>query len=119
MHFPSGIGALLNHPTAVSIQAGINVAISTASLCIVRRLYKIAAMKPMMTTRVEKRREVMIDLLIGIGIPILEMIFSKCIQSSHFRVIVYTGATKVGLFRPMFTTYSRISVLTQLFQIRH
>ena len=56
----------------------------TSVLCIVRRLHKIAAMKPMMTTREEKRREVIIDLLIGIGIPILETIFSKCIQSSTF-----------------------------------
>ncbi|KAH9967100.1 GPCR fungal pheromone mating factor, partial [Russula compacta] len=36
---------------SVSIQAGINVAIPSFSLCIVRRLYKIAAMKPMMITR--------------------------------------------------------------------
>ncbi|KAH9992962.1 GPCR fungal pheromone mating factor [Russula compacta] len=71
---------------SVSIQAGINVAISTASLCIVRRLYKIAAMKPMMTTRAEKRREVIIDLLIGIGIPILEMIFCWIISSNVYNI---------------------------------
>ena len=78
------LGHLLNYPTAASIQAGLNVAITTASLCIVRRLYNIAAMKPMMTTRAEKRRELMIDLLIGISIPILEMIVCKCTQTFAF-----------------------------------
>ena len=78
------LGHFIDHPTAVSIQNGINVAYSTSLLCIVRRLYKIAAMKPIMTTREEKRREVIIDLLIGIGIPILGMIFRKWIQSSTF-----------------------------------
>ena len=38
-------------------------------------------MKDFMETRAEKRREVMIDLLIGLGIPILEMIFSECMSS--------------------------------------
>jgi pheromone a factor receptor len=44
-------------------------------LAINRRLYKIAtataAVKP---TRAEKRRAVIIDLFIGLGIPILHMI---------------------------------------------
>ncbi|KAH9992961.1 GPCR fungal pheromone mating factor [Russula compacta] len=76
---------------SVNIQAGLNVAISAASLCIVRRLYKIAAMKPMMTTRAERRRELMIDLLIGIGIPILEMIFYWIISSNVYNIFEEFG----------------------------
>ncbi|KAH9976062.1 GPCR fungal pheromone mating factor [Russula compacta] len=71
---------------SVSIQAGINVAIPSFSLCIVRRLYKIAAMKPKMITRAEKLREVTIDLLIGIGIPILEMIVCWIISSNVYNI---------------------------------
>jgi pheromone a factor receptor len=56
------------------VQAALNVAIPAASLCINRRLYKIATVKAVMTTPSEKRRAVMIDLLIGVGIPILQMI---------------------------------------------
>ena len=69
---------LLNHLTAVRIQGALNAAIPASSLCIARRLYCVAAMKPMTTTRAEKRRELTLDLLIGLGIPVLEMIISKC-----------------------------------------
>jgi hypothetical protein len=58
----------------VRIQAGLNVAVPAASLCINRRLYKIATIKSVTVTDSEKRRAVIVDLLIGIGIPILEMI---------------------------------------------
>lgn len=70
---------LLNYLTAVRIQGEINVAIPASSLCITR-LYKIASMKPIMEKSAEKRREVMIDLLIGLGIPILEMISRESVQ---------------------------------------
>lgn len=72
---------LLDRPTAASIQAGMNVSLSASSLCITRRLYRITAMKFFIATRAEKRREVIIDLLIGLGIPILEIVCSECIQS--------------------------------------
>ena len=58
----------------VRIQAALNVAVPAASLCINRRLYKIATIKSVTVTASEKRRAVMIDLLIGIGLPILQMI---------------------------------------------
>ena len=48
-----------------------------ASLCINRRLYKIATAKVVMATRSDNRRAVIIDLLIGIGIPILQMIMGE------------------------------------------
>ena len=55
-------------------QVAINVAIPACSLCINRRLYKIATSKAVMITRSEKRRAVMVDLLIGLGIPILQIV---------------------------------------------
>ncbi|KAH8984400.1 STE3-domain-containing protein [Lactarius deliciosus] len=55
-------------------QIGLNVAISACSLCINRRLYKIATTKAVMVTRSEKRRAVITDLLIGLGIPILQIL---------------------------------------------
>ncbi|KAH9983018.1 GPCR fungal pheromone mating factor [Russula compacta] len=76
---------------SVSIQAGLNVAISTSSLCIFRRLYKIAAMKPVMTTRAEKLREVIIDLLIGIGIPILIIIISWILSPNIYNIFENFG----------------------------
>jgi pheromone a factor receptor len=61
-------------PTASRIQVGLNVAVPASSLCINRLLYRVARMKSARTTEAENRRIVLIDLLIGIGIPVLHMI---------------------------------------------
>ena len=68
----------LRHPTATRIQVALNVAITASSLCINRRLYKIATMKAVIFTSSEKRRAVIDDLLIGIGLPILQIIAGEC-----------------------------------------
>jgi pheromone a factor receptor len=60
-------------PTATRIQVALNVAIPATSLCINRLLYRIARMK-----NAENRRIVVIDLLIGVGIPVLQMIAREC-----------------------------------------
>lgn len=64
----------LRYSTVTHIQIGLNVAIPACSLCINRRLYKVAKINAVMVTRSEKRRAIMIDLLIGVGIPVLQMI---------------------------------------------
>jgi len=69
---------ILRHCTATRIQVALNVAIPACSLCINRRLYKIASVKAVMTTRKEKRRVVIQDLLICVGIPILQIIAREC-----------------------------------------
>jgi pheromone a factor receptor len=70
----------LTDSTVTRIQAGLNVAMPACSLCINRRLYKIASSNPVMATREEKRRAVVVDLLICLGIPILGMVARKCAQ---------------------------------------
>jgi pheromone a factor receptor len=69
----------LRHHTVARLQVAQNVAIPACSLCINRRLYKIATAKVAMTTSAERRRAVIQDLLIGLGIPILQMIVRECI----------------------------------------
>ena len=53
---------------------GMSVAIPAAVLCINRRLYILASVDSVLHYSTAKRREVIIDLAIGIGLPILEMI---------------------------------------------
>ena len=65
-------------PTATRVQVALNVAIPACSLCINRRLYKIAIVKDVMVTRADRRRAVIQDLLIGVGIPILQIISREC-----------------------------------------
>lgn len=59
---------------AAKFMIGSSVAIPACSLCINRRLYHIASVSSVTKTRAQKRRDIMTDLAIGVGIPVLEMI---------------------------------------------
>lgn len=59
---------------ATRFMIGSSVAIPAASLCINRRLYYIATANAVTVTKAEKRRAVLVDLAIGLGIPVLEMV---------------------------------------------
>ncbi|KAI6002477.1 STE3-domain-containing protein [Pisolithus orientalis] len=61
---------------------GCAVALPAASLCINRRLYYIVSVDSVTRTRAEKRRDVLVDLSIGLGIPILEMILRELFITS-------------------------------------
>ena len=65
------------HSTAIRIQIAHNVAVPATSLCINRRLYHIATGTAVKATKAEKRRALIQDLLIGVGIPILQMVTRK------------------------------------------
>jgi hypothetical protein len=60
--------------TATRIIICAQIAIPAAVLCITRRLYHISSLRVMSRSTAEKRRDVIIDLVIGLGIPVLEMI---------------------------------------------
>ena len=68
----------LRHRIVARIQVAENIAIPACSLCINRRFYKIATARAAMTTRSERRRAVIQDLLIGIGLPILQIVAREC-----------------------------------------
>jgi pheromone a factor receptor len=68
----------LRYPTATRIQVALNVAIPACSLCINRRLYKIATVKAVVVSHDERRRAIIHDLLIGVGLPVLQMIAREC-----------------------------------------
>ena len=67
-------------PTAARFIIGASLAIPTASLCINRRLYHIACIRVVTTTKSDKRRAIMIDLAIGVGVPVLGMILRTFIN---------------------------------------
>src|SRR5712691_9275376 len=103
----------LNHLTVTRIQAGLNVAILACLLCINQRLYKIATVNAVMITCSEKHRTVMIDLLICIGLPLIQMAASKY-QPFTLNQLIYADVMQNTLFRDIATTYSR--TLDQLFR---
>jgi len=58
---------------AARILIGVSFVIPASSLCITRRLYNISPVRTSLASKAEKRRMVMVDLSIGIGIPVLGM----------------------------------------------
>ena len=110
----------LRHRTATRIQVAQNVAIPASSLCINRRLCKIATAKVAMTTSAERRRAVIQDLLIGLGIPILQIIVGECAQLFivNCQRVVYMDATQNTLSRRIVTTSMRILALSSVSCLR-
>ncbi|GAW04845.1 pheromone receptor [Lentinula edodes] len=70
---------------------GSAVAIPAASLCINRRLYYIATANAVTITKSERRRAVLVDLGIGIGIPVLEMVLQYIDQGHRFNIFEDIG----------------------------
>lgn len=70
---------------------GQSVAVPVAALCINRRLYLISSSNTVMTTKAEKRRSVMVDLAICLGIPILQMICQYVVSGHRFDIYEDVG----------------------------
>ncbi|KAG7085965.1 hypothetical protein E1B28_003490 [Marasmius oreades] len=68
------------------IQIGMNVAFHACSLSMNRRLYYIAK-GDIAVTSVEKRRTIMVDLSICVGIPVLHMILNYISQEYRFDIL--------------------------------
>ncbi|KAI0270667.1 pheromone A receptor-domain-containing protein [Gloeopeniophorella convolvens] len=70
---------------------GLSVAVPTASLVINRRLFKIASVKAAFSTREERRRAVLVDLAIGLGIPLLQMVLQIIVEGHRFDIFEQVG----------------------------
>lgn len=71
----------------------MNVGITTASLCINRRLFKISRISQSSMTMT--RKDVLVDLLIGLGIPILEMALHIIVQDHRYDIFEDYGCWPV------------------------
>ncbi|KAG1750489.1 pheromone receptor Rcb3 B43 [Suillus paluster] len=70
---------------------GVSVAIPAASLCINRRLYKIATISTVTTTKAHRRRAIMVDLAIALGIPMLQMVLQFIVEGHRFNIFEEIG----------------------------
>ncbi|EIN05671.1 STE3-domain-containing protein [Punctularia strigosozonata HHB-11173 SS5] len=86
---------------------GTSVAIPAAALCITRRLYHITTCEQVMQTRADKRRQIIQDLLIALGIPILEMIIYYIPQGHRFDIF-----EDIGCQPEMFNTPVAIALVS-------
>ncbi|EGN92607.1 hypothetical protein SERLA73DRAFT_79423 [Serpula lacrymans var. lacrymans S7.3] len=78
---------------------GAGVGIPASSLCIIRRLYNIATVQSVSITRQDKRRALITDLCIAIGIPVLVMILHYVVQGHRFDIL-----EDVGCFPTIYNT---------------
>ncbi|KAJ6542964.1 pheromone A receptor-domain-containing protein [Mycena capillaripes] len=70
---------------------GFNLAIPACSLCINRRLYQIASVRSVTKTRAEKRRAILIDLAIGLGLPLLQIPLQYIVQGHRYNIFEDIG----------------------------
>jgi len=68
-----------------------NVAIPATALCIQRRLYYIISDPVVTITKSEKRRSLIVDSLIGFGIPVLNMILTYIVQEHRYDIYEDVG----------------------------
>ncbi|KAF9649298.1 fungal pheromone STE3G-protein-coupled receptor [Thelephora ganbajun] len=73
------------------ITLGAAVGIPASSLCIMRRLYNISKVQAVATTRAEKRRAVLVDTLICVLFPIIEMVLAYIVQGHRFDIFEQVG----------------------------
>ncbi|KAI0078459.1 fungal pheromone STE3G-protein-coupled receptor [Panus rudis PR-1116 ss-1] len=76
---------------ATKFTIGAGVGIPASSLCINRRLYRIAAIRNVSITKEEKKKTVIIDLSITIGLPVLVMILHYIVQGHRFNILEDVG----------------------------
>ncbi|KAF8809922.1 STE3-domain-containing protein [Phlegmacium glaucopus] len=77
---------------------GVSIAIPAASLCINRRLYHIACVRVVTSTRADKRRAIMVDLAIGVGLPVLVMGLQYIVQGHRFDIYEDFGCFPVSYY---------------------
>ncbi|KAG8719611.1 a-factor receptor [Ceratobasidium sp. 395] len=72
---------------STKLMIGLSVGITASSLCINRKLYHIATIKSVVDMRSSKKRNLIIDLLLGIGLPILVMALHYIVQDHRFDIL--------------------------------
>ncbi|TFK26911.1 STE3-like pheromone receptor [Coprinopsis marcescibilis] len=66
---------------------GVSIGIPASILCISRRLYCIISVQTSSITRGDKRRMVIIDLCIAVGLPVIIMILHYIVQGHRFDIL--------------------------------
>ncbi|QRV82261.1 STE3-type pheromone receptor [Ceratobasidium sp. AG-Ba] len=70
---------------------GMSIGLVMAGLCINRRLYDIATIKSVTIDRDSRRRRIMVDLLLGVGFPIVVMCLAYVTQSNRYDILEDIG----------------------------
>ncbi|KAL0571559.1 a-factor receptor, partial [Marasmius crinis-equi] len=80
---------------ATQIMLGATVGIPAASLCISRRLYKITTIRSVSVTASDKRRAVLEDVGIALGLPVLILILHIIVHPHRYDIYEDVGCVPV------------------------
>jgi len=83
------------------LMIGLAVGIPAASLCINMRLYTIASIRSVTFTKDDRRRAILIDLAIGVGIPVLVMTLHYIVQGHRFDIVEDVGCRPFTFNTPL------------------
>ncbi|KAF9458256.1 pheromone receptor [Collybia nuda] len=87
---------------SVRIIVGASTAIPAASLCINRRLYRISRLQTAKVSDAEKRREMIVDFAIALGLPIFFIIISYIPQGHRYDIFEDIGCVPIGYATPVY-----------------
>ncbi|CAE6435196.1 unnamed protein product [Rhizoctonia solani] len=76
---------------SAKIIIGQSVGLTGASLCINRKLYNIATIQSVSITRESKRRNMIIDICIGVLLPIVVMALHYIVQPTKYNIVENVG----------------------------
>ncbi|KAG8682528.1 a-factor receptor, partial [Ceratobasidium sp. 394] len=74
---------------------GLSVGITAASLCINRKLYRISTIKSVVDIRGSKKRDIIFDLSMGVGLPIFVMALHFIVQDHRYDILEDYGCWPV------------------------
>ncbi|KAK0435341.1 putative pheromone receptor [Desarmillaria tabescens] len=74
---------------------GYGIGVNASALCISRRLYKITCIRTVSVTREDKRRGIIEDLCVAVGIPILALILHIVVHPHRFDILENIGCYPV------------------------
>ncbi|KAF7331661.1 Pheromone B alpha 1 receptor [Mycena kentingensis (nom. inval.)] len=80
---------------------GFNLAIPATSLCINRRLYQIASVRTVTKTKTQQRREIIVDLLISVGLPVLQIPLQYIVQGHRYNIFEDIGCLGTTYENPL------------------
>ncbi|CAE6486898.1 unnamed protein product [Rhizoctonia solani] len=80
---------------SIKIIIGQSVGLTAAALCINRKLYNIATIQSVTITHESKRRDVIVDLCLGILFPIIVMALHYVVQPTQYSLIENIGCWPV------------------------
>jgi len=85
---------------SIKFEIGVSIAIPATILCINRRLYLLASPTTIIPSKADKNRELIIDLVIGIGLPIIVMALTFLVQISRFTILEDYGCSATLSYLP-------------------